>query len=70
MPAKVRLIDGREVTVTVSGKRAAETIDQAAGGSSNFTPFRTAAGTRVWINPTHVVAIEDQPDPDPRPEST
>jgi hypothetical protein len=66
MPAKIRLIDGREVTVTVSGKRVVETIDQAAQGASNFTPFKTVAGARVWVNPAHVVAIEDQADPDAR----
>jgi hypothetical protein len=67
MAAKIRLVDGREVTVTISGKRAAETLDQAAQGTSIFTPFKTAAGSRVWISPAHVAAIEDQPDVDAKP---
>ncbi|UGS38825.1 hypothetical protein [Capillimicrobium parvum] len=64
MASKVRLADGREITVALPGKKVIDMLEQAATGSESFTRFNTATSTRVWINPTHVAAVEDRPDLD------
>ena len=65
MPAKIRLSDGRDVTVEVSAKRAAETLEEALAAGRKFAQFNTTAKSKVWISPLHVAAIEDRPDLDP-----
>jgi hypothetical protein len=62
MAAKIRLIDGREITVALSGKRAAEVLERAAKDGTQYTQFNTAAQAKVWISPAHVAAIEDRGD--------
>lgn len=65
MAAKVRLGDGREITVALPGKKVIELLEQQASSNSElFTRFNTATSTRVWINPAHVAAVEDRPDLD------
>jgi len=64
MAAKIRLSDGRDVTVALSGKRVFETLSESAAQGETFARFVTPAQSRVWINPTHVSAIEDRPDLD------
>ena len=64
MASKVRLADGREITVALPGKKVIDMLEQAATGPESFTRFNTATSTRVWINPTHVAAVEDRPDLD------
>jgi hypothetical protein len=64
MAAKIRLADGREMTAALPGKKVVELLESAENGSDMFIRFNTTAGTRVWINPTHVAAIEDRPDLD------
>src|SRR4051794_3212367 len=65
MAAKIRTADGREVTVALSGKRAAEVLTEAMDSKSEpYARFMSPAKSRVWINPTHVTAIEDHPDAD------
>lgn len=64
MAAKIRLADGRELTVALSGKRVAETLTESGTAGEAFTRFMTPAQARVWVNPNHVAAIEDRPDLD------
>jgi len=62
--AKIRLADGREVTVSLSGKRVAEALHETAASTEIFARFTTPSNARVWVNPTQVSAIEDRPDLD------
>jgi len=64
MASKVRLADGREITIALPGKKVIELLDETASGAERFTRFNTASSTRVWINPMHVAAVEDRPDLD------
>lgn len=64
MAAKIRLADGRELTVALSGKRVVETLNESATAGDTFARFVTPAQSRVWVNPLHVAAIEDRPDLD------
>jgi hypothetical protein len=65
MAAKIRLSDGREITVAVSGKRSAEVLEQTLKGDKSFAQFNTVSKSKVWVSPVHVAAIEDRPDLDP-----
>ena len=62
MPAKIRLVDGRELTVTLSGKRVVEELIKTSTEDPVFTRFRSATQTPVWVNPRQVAAVEDRPD--------
>jgi hypothetical protein len=64
MAAKVRLGDGREITIALPAKKVIELLEEQATSSDHFTRFNTATSTRVWINPAHVAAVEDRPDLD------
>ena len=64
MASKIRLADGREVTVALSGKRVTDTLTLTAKDGEVFSRFVTPSKVRVWINPTHVAAVEDRPDLD------
>ncbi len=64
MAAKIRLADGRELTVALSGKRVVETLAESGTAGDAFARFVTPAQSRVWVNPLHVAAIEDRPDLD------
>jgi hypothetical protein len=63
MASKVRLADGREITVALDGKKVVEALAKA-GENGGFTRFNTPSKARVWISPQHVAAIEDRPDLD------
>jgi hypothetical protein len=62
MAAKIRLQDGRELTVQLSGKRAAEALEKTMREEGVFVQFNTTSKMRVWVNPLHVSAVEDRPD--------
>ena len=62
MPAKIRLADGREITVMLSGKRVVEELLKPGGNGIQFTRFKSAQDTPVWVNPRQVAAVEDRPD--------
>jgi len=62
MAAKIRLTDGREITVALSGKRAAEALQTTSNDGGLFTQFNTASKAKVWISPGQVAAIEDRGD--------
>jgi hypothetical protein len=64
MASKVRLADGREITIALPGKKVIELLEEATEGNESFTRFNTATNTRVWVNPMHVAAVEDRPDLD------
>lgn len=64
MATKIRLADGREVTIALDGKRVVETLQAGAGEGELFVRFSTPAKTRVWVNPSNVACIEDRPDLD------
>jgi len=64
MAAKIRLSDGRDVTVALSGKRVVEALAECMKEGETFARLVTPAQSRVWINPAHVSAIEDRPDLD------
>ena len=64
MASKIRLSDGHDVTVALSGKRVVDALAEASGQGDAFARFVTPAKARVWINPMHVSAIEDRPDLD------
>jgi len=64
MASKIRLADGRDITVALDGKRVIAEFEQTTKGEEQFTRFSTFAGARVWVNPSHVAAIEDRPDLD------
>lgn len=66
MASKVRLVDGRDLTIALEPKRVVEVLEEAStnGAPAGLARFKTATGSRVWINPMHVAAIEDRPDLD------
>ncbi len=64
MASKIRLSDGREMTVTLDGKKVVEELEKTSRDDSTYTRFSTPARARVWVNPLHVSAIEDRPDLD------
>lgn len=64
MATKIRLADGREVTIALDGKRVVENMQTSAAEGELFTRFTTAARTRVWVNPSNVACVEDRPDLD------
>ncbi|MCW3062975.1 MAG: hypothetical protein JWN32_147 [Solirubrobacterales bacterium] len=64
MAAKIRLADGRQMTVAVSGKRVAQVLADTLSSEVEFyARFTTLERARVWINPSHVTAVEDRPEP-------
>jgi hypothetical protein len=64
MASKIRLADGREVAVALSGKRTAEVLEDATKATVPFVQFNSVKGSRIWINPIHVAAVEDAPELD------
>jgi hypothetical protein len=63
VPAKIRLSDGREITVMLSGKRVVDELRKASNGDESFARFNSSPmQTAVWINPRQVAAVEDRPD--------
>jgi hypothetical protein len=66
MASKIRLVDGRDLTIALDPKRVIEILSQATqtDDQAGLARLRTSAGVRVWINPQHVAAIEDRPDLD------
>jgi len=64
MASKIKLADGRELTVTLDGKKVVEELERTAREGLAFTRLNTPAKSRVWVSPRHVAAIEDRPDLD------
>jgi hypothetical protein len=66
MTSKIRLVDGRDLTIALDPKRIIETLKEAESNheQAGLARFKTSAGHRVWVNPHHVAAIEDRPDLD------
>ena len=64
MASKVRLADGREITLAHPGKTVIDMLQSTNEGDEAFARFNTATNTRVWVNPQHVAAVEDRPDLD------
>jgi hypothetical protein len=64
MASKIRLSDGRELMIGLSGKRTAEALESTLKDGRPFVQFNTLQKSKVWVNPVHVAAIEDRPDLD------
>jgi hypothetical protein len=64
MASKIRLSDGRELTVSLDGKRVVAELEKTVGDEDIFARFSTPTRSRVWVNPLHVASIEDRPDID------
>lgn len=65
MASRIRLVDGREITVALDGKRTVSALHEGPDdGTGKFVRFNTPLKSRVWVNPDHVAAIEDRPDLD------
>jgi hypothetical protein len=64
MASKIKLSDGRELTVTLDGKKVIEEFRRTVEAGESFTRLNTPARSRVWVSPLHVAAIEDRPDLD------
>jgi hypothetical protein len=64
MACKIRLADGRELTIGLSGKRAAEALERTLKEQRPFMQFNTLQKSKVWVSPVHVAAVEDRPDLD------
>lgn len=63
--SKIRLSDGREITIALDGKRVIESLNKAVDSSEEaFARFNTPHQARVWVSPHHVAAVEDRPDLD------
>ncbi|MEX0972459.1 MAG: hypothetical protein WDZ46_04280 [Solirubrobacterales bacterium] len=63
--SKIRLSDGRELTIALDAKKVIEALNQAAGSKEEgFARFNTPREARVWVSPQHVAAVEDRPDLD------
>jgi hypothetical protein len=60
--SKIRLADGRELTVALDGKRVIEALKQTDADGEEFARFKTPTDLRVWVSPQHVAAVEDRPD--------
>ena len=63
MASRIRLVDGREITVALDGKRVVAVLTDNPDGEE-FARFNTSVNSRVWVNPKHVAAVEDRPDLD------
>ena len=57
MSTRIRLIDGSDVRVLLSGKRVIEELEKTRGP---FARFKSARGHPVWVNPAHIACIEEQ----------
>lgn len=63
--SKIRLSDGRELTIALDGKKVIESLNKAISSKDDiFARFNTPKQARVWISPQHVAAVEDRPDLD------
>lgn len=62
MASKIKLVDGREITVALDGKKVVDVLKSADDG--DYARFNTPTKSRVWVNRNHVAAIEDRPDLD------
>ena len=63
--SKIRLSDGRELTIALDGKRVIEALNKAVDSEEEaFARFNTPRQARVWVSPSHVAAVEDRPDLD------
>jgi hypothetical protein len=63
--SKIRLSDGRELTIALDGKKVIESLNKATDSDEEaFARFNTPRQARVWVNPKHVAAVEDRPDLD------
>jgi hypothetical protein len=61
MAAKIRLLDGREITIQLSGKRVVEELIEASESTPAFARFKSSLDSAVWVNPRQVAAVEDRP---------
>ena len=64
MASKIRLSDGRELTVALDGKKVVDVLEKISNDDATFARFNTPTQSRVWVNPMHVASIEDRPDID------
>lgn len=64
MASKIRLADGHEYTIALSGKRVAEAFVATARAQGTFTQFTTATKSKIWVSMANVAAIVDRPDLD------
>jgi hypothetical protein len=63
--SKIRLSDGREITIALDGKRVIESLNRAVDSKEEaFARFNTPQQARVWVSPNHVAAVEDRLDLD------
>jgi hypothetical protein len=63
MAATIRLADGRQITVGVSGKRVAQVLaDTISSEDELYARFTTVERARVWLSPAHVMSVEDRPE--------
>jgi hypothetical protein len=60
--SKIKLVDGREITVALNGKQVIDVLKSTEEG--DYARFNTPAKSRVWVNKLAVAAIEDRPDLD------
>lgn len=59
--ARILMADGRDVTVSLSAKRAAEIVEGAMRDGSSAR-LALINGNRVWVNPEQIAAIEELAD--------
>jgi hypothetical protein len=64
MASKIRMADGHEFTIALSGKRVAEAFAGSTTKQVTFTQFTTATKSKIWVSMAHVAAIVDRPDLD------
>lgn len=64
MAANIRLTDGRQVMVQLSGKRVVEELARVDSENTGFARFNSTVDSPVWIVPRQVVCIEERPDLD------
>jgi hypothetical protein len=64
MAANIRLTDGRQVIVRLSGKRVVEELSRADKEDTAFARFKSTVDAPVWIAASQVVCVEERADLD------
>ncbi len=64
MAANIRLTDGRQVIVRLSGKRVVDELAKVAVDDAGFARFKSTLDLPVWIAPNQVVCVEERSDLD------
>jgi hypothetical protein len=61
MASRLIFVDGRDLEIALSGRRAAELLQDASRGGELLTRIPALDGKRTWVRWQQVEAIEERP---------